>query len=93
MSLNHNGNGIYRCRRCDRPLFSAYAKFEAGFDWPTFWDVIDSGSIKLADNKVFCNQCSAFLGTVYDDGPPEKTGKRYLINTLSLIYKNGKSQK
>ncbi len=86
---NHNGKGIYHCRQCDYPLFSSSAKFEAGFDKPTFWDVINTASIKVTDNKVFCNHCHTFLGKVYDDGPPEKTGKRYLIDkqTISLIQK------
>jgi len=33
---NFYEDGIFICRRCNAPLFSSKAKFDAGCDWPSF---------------------------------------------------------
>ena len=84
--------GVYTCAACGQPLFASDTKFDSGSGWPSFWDVIDKGNVELKHDythgmdrvEVVCSRCGSHLGHVFDDGPREKTGERYCINSVSL---------
>jgi peptide-methionine (R)-S-oxide reductase len=84
--------GVYRCAGCHAALFSSTDKFESGCGWPSFTDIVDPGTVRLADDRthgmhrieVTCATCGGHLGHVFDDGPRDSTGLRYCINSVAL---------
>ena len=89
--LNVKDDGTYVCKVCKASLFSSDTKFDSHSGWPSFYDVIEEGNVVLESDdslgavrtEVICATCGAHLGHVFSDGP-ERTGKRYCINSLSL---------
>ena len=94
--LHNKNKGQYVCAFCDNKLFESDTKFDSGTGWPSFWDIAEPGVIKkIEDNsmgmvrtEVVCANCGSHLGHVFDDGPTDKTGLRYCINSLSLEFKS-----
>lgn len=91
---NHKEKGMYACAACGNKLFESNVKFDSGTGWPSFYDAIE-GSVKfIEDNslgmsrtEVICSKCKSHLGHIFDDGPKDKTGKRFCINSCSLEFK------
>jgi peptide-methionine (R)-S-oxide reductase len=87
-------DGTYTCAACGNALFSSDTKFHSGSGWPSFWDVISQGKIELHDDsshgmrrtEIRCAQCDGHLGHVFEDGPRDKTGLRYCINSAALEF-------
>lgn len=87
-------DGMYVCAACGNNLFTSEAKFHSGSGWPSFWDVISQGNIELRDDnthgmrrvEIVCARCESHLGHLFEDGPREKTGMRYCINSSSLDF-------
>ena len=92
--VNTEDDGIYACAACGNKLFSSETKFHSGSGWPSFWDVIDQGNVELHEDNSYgmrrteirCGQCGGHLGHVFDDGPRDKTGMRYCINSAALDF-------
>ncbi|HZW37828.1 MAG TPA: peptide-methionine (R)-S-oxide reductase MsrB [Ignavibacteriaceae bacterium] len=90
---NYWEKGIYRCSNCGAELFKSETKFDAGCGWPSFYQAIDDGNIKIVKDyshnmvreEVRCGICDAHLGHVFDDGP-KPTGKRYCMNSVALDF-------
>jgi len=90
--VNTKTPGVYRCAACGNPLFASDTKFESNSGWPSFYDVVEEGNVELREDlshgmrrvEVVCGQCEGHLGHLFEDGPRDKTGLRYCINSLAL---------
>lgn len=85
--------GKYYCRACNNYLFPSDTKYNSGCGWPAFYDVQEGAVKYIQDNsfgmkriEVRCAQCDSHLGHVFEDGPREKTGLRYCINSVCLTF-------
>ena len=93
--VNEHGKGMYVCKVCGAELFSSDTKFDSGTGWPSFTDVAsnehvilqEDASHGMARTEVLCAQCGSHLGHLFHDGPAEKGGKRYCINSVCLDLK------
>ena len=93
--VHEKTQGTYHCAACGQALFSSDTKFDSGSGWPSFWDVIQEGSVELKTDyshgmirtEVVCSRCGGHLGHLFDDGPRDKTGQRYCINSVALELK------
>lgn len=92
--LDNKATGMYVCAACGNPLFSSDTKFESGSGWPSFWEPFDDEHVETHDDfshgmhrvEVTCARCGGHLGHLFPDGPRDRTGMRYCINSLSLGF-------
>ena len=84
--------GRYRCAGCGEALFESGAKFHSGSGWPSFTEAV-GGAVRLRDDlshhmrriEVVCTGCGGHLGHLFDDGPRDRTGLRYCVNSVALV--------
>ena len=92
--VNTEDDGVYACAACGNKLFSSETKFHSGSGWPSFWDVVSQGNVEIHEDnshgmrrtEIRCAQCGGHLGHAFDDGPRDKTGIRYCINSAALAF-------
>ena len=91
----HNGRpGIYVDIVSGEPLFASSDKFESGCGWPSFTKPIEPANVaELRDvshgmirTEVRSAHGDSHLGHVFEDGPPDRGGLRYCINSASLRF-------
>ena len=90
--VNTEEDGMYHCAACGSALFPSDTKFHSGSGWPSFWDAVSAGAVKtgtdtshgMVRTEIMCAKCGGHLGHLFDDGPGDKTGKRYCVNSLAL---------
>ena len=86
--------GIYVDVVSGEPLFSSLDKFDSGTGWPSFTKPVDG--TEIAEKKdvsygsvrteVRSKVADSHLGHVFDDGPRDRGGLRYCINSASLKF-------
>ncbi|MBL7473626.1 peptide-methionine (R)-S-oxide reductase MsrB [Robertkochia sediminum] len=91
--LDIKDEGVYVCAACGNPLFRSEHKFDSGSGWPSFDREIEGNVAYSVDHKIgvarteeHCARCGGHLGHVFDDGPPQTTGKRHCINGVALDF-------
>jgi len=90
----HKEPGIYVDIVTGEPLFSSTDKFDSGCGWPSFTKPVDPAVVtEHADNshgmeriEVKGRVGGSHLGHVFDDGPQEKGGLRYCINSAAIRF-------
>ncbi len=86
--------GIYVDVVSGEPLFASSDKFDSGTGWPSFTKPVDEDNVvELRDDahgmvrtEVRSASGDSHLGHVFADGPPDRGGLRYCINSASLHF-------
>ena len=93
--VNFHEKGVFLCSGCGQELFSSDTKFDSGTGWPSFTEPVNLKNIELKEDsslgvkrtEIVCKHCGSHLGHLFDDGPKDKGGKRYCINSVCLNFK------
>ncbi|BDR59544.1 peptide-methionine (R)-S-oxide reductase MsrB [Xylocopilactobacillus apicola] len=86
--------GIYVDVVSKEPLFSSQDKYDAGCGWPAFTQPIKDAMLKELPDRSFMQErtevrsaeADSHLGHVFEDGPQERGGLRYCINSAALRF-------
>jgi len=86
--------GIYVDVVSGEPLFSSLDKFDSGTGWPSFTqpvkgtDIVEKkdSALGMVRTEVRSKVADSHLGHVFDDGPADKGGLRYCINSAALKF-------
>jgi peptide-methionine (R)-S-oxide reductase len=92
--LGNKAPGIYVDVVSGEPLFASSDKFESGCGWPSFAKPIDSDYVSelrdktlgMVRTEVRSHHGDSHLGHVFTDGPADRGGLRYCINSASLRF-------
>lgn len=90
----HFEAGIYVDIVSGEPLFASSAKFDSGCGWPAFTKPVESDCVaELRDTshgmtrvEVRSKGADSHLGHVFEDGPADRGGLRYCINSAALRF-------
>lgn len=84
--------GIYVDIVSGEPLFSSQDKYDAGCGWPSFTKPITKLTEKRDQSfgmervEVRSKEANSHLGHVFTDGPLDRGGLRYCINSAALRF-------
>lgn len=92
--LQNEEPGIYVDIVSGEPLFASSDKFESGCGWPSFTKPIEPAHVNetsdtahgMIRTEVRSVHGDSHLGHVFTDGPPDRGGLRYCINSASLRF-------
>ena len=91
---DHKEPGLYVDVVSGEPLFTSLDKFDSGCGWPSFTTPVDADNVienrdqshGMVRTEVRSAHGDSHLGHVFPDGPSEKGGLRYCINSASLRF-------
>lgn len=86
--------GIYVDVVSGEPLFSSLDKYDASCGWPAFTKPIAKRVVKekrdqsfgMERTEVRSREAGSHLGHVFTDGPADRGGLRYCINSAALRF-------
>jgi len=86
--------GIYVDVVTGEPLFSSEDKYDSGCGWPSFVKPIDPEAVTYVTDESFNmvrvevrgRTGGGHLGHVFEDGPKDRGGKRYCINSAAITF-------
>ncbi|KRM76939.1 methionine-R-sulfoxide reductase [Limosilactobacillus coleohominis DSM 14060] len=84
--------GIYVDVVSGEPLFSSLDKYDSGCGWPAFSKPLNKLKMKrdqsfgMERTEVRSPQANSHLGHVFSDGPVDRGGLRYCINSAALRF-------
>jgi methionine-R-sulfoxide reductase len=92
--FHNEKEGIYVDVVSGEPLFSSTDKFDSGTGWPSFTKPIENKNIVTkTDTQLYSERtevrsqlANCHLGHVFNDGPKDKGGLRYCLNSASLKF-------
>ena len=92
--LDNHEPGIYVDVVSGEPLFASSDKFESGCGWPSFTKPIvpayvqelRDATLGMVRTEVRSTHGDSHLGHVFTDGPRDRGGLRYCINSASLRF-------
>jgi peptide-methionine (R)-S-oxide reductase len=92
--LHNQAAGIYVDVVSGEPLFASSDKFESGCGWPSFTRPIEPANVQelrdtthgMIRTEVRSAHGDSHLGHVFPDGPADRGGLRYCINSASLRF-------
>jgi peptide-methionine (R)-S-oxide reductase len=92
--LHNKEPGIYVDIVSGEPLFASSDKYESGCGWPSFTKPIEPANVQeLTDDSLGMSRVEvrsahgdSHLGHVFTDGPRDRGGLRYCINSASLRF-------
>ena len=92
--LENKEPGIYVDVVSGEPLFASADKYESGCGWPSFTKPIEPAHVNELTDKshgmvrteVRSTHGDSHLGHVFPDGPQDRGGLRYCINSAALRF-------
>lgn len=87
-------DGIFVDVVSGEPLFSSNDKYDAGCGWPSFTKPIKKRGVSEHRDQTFgmertevrSREADSHLGHVFTDGPQEKGGLRYCVNSAAMRF-------
>jgi peptide-methionine (R)-S-oxide reductase len=92
--LDNKKPGIYVDIVSGEPLFASSDKYDSGSGWPSFTKPIEPAHVNelrdtthgMVRTEVRSTHGDSHLGHVFPDGPADRGGLRYCINSASLRF-------
>lgn len=88
-------DGIFVCRKCNNPLFTAQSKFDSGCGWPAFDENFPNAVKRILDSdgrrvEIQCANCGGHLGHVFEGERMTDKNTRHCVNSLSIKFLKNK---
>uniref|UniRef100_UPI0025F0140D peptide-methionine (R)-S-oxide reductase MsrB n=1 Tax=uncultured Mucilaginibacter sp. TaxID=797541 RepID=UPI0025F0140D len=86
--------GVFVSAATGEVLFTSDDKYDSGTGWPSFVrpvdpkkiEIIKDNSYGMSRDEVIERSTGLHLGHVFDDGPADRGGKRYCMNSGALKF-------